>query len=213
MWVEHDGLDWYYTYTNADGKDQYLLSNNIPIADRTKFENLFFTHWRNSRISMGLGAFAAFETVLRVNYFKKMAIGWRTLSGLGFSWLYYQLLMAYSSVNHSPAIGAFLRKHEKLAVTDMFDITDEKREYFYIDTSQAMNYTHEDLEDMHSANNGPQPDDVVLNASWYAEVDKFLRGEPNNLRGHEKYLDYDFKFVDKSFPTAEAVTSVMHRTD
>ena len=41
-------------------------------------------------------------------------------------------------------------------------------------------------------------------------MDKFLRGEENNLKGHKRYLDYNFNLMDKSFPTAEATASLMH---
>ena len=41
-------------------------------------------------------------------------------------------------------------------------------------------------------------------------MDKFLRGEENNLKNHKRYLNYDFTHIDKSFPTAEAVSSLMH---
>ena len=43
-----------------------------------------------------------------------------------------------------------------------------------------------------------------------SEMDKFLRGEENNLKEHKRYLNYDFNFTDKSFPTAEAASSLMH---
>jgi len=41
------------------------------------------------------------------------------------------------------------------------------------------------------------------------EVDKFLSGEENNLKGHKLFYDYPFEFVDKSFPSAEKVAALM----
>ena len=43
------------------------------------------------------------------------------------------------------------------------------------------------------------------------EVDAFLKGEENNLKGHKKFFDYPFEFKDKSFPSNEAVTDLMHK--
>ena len=45
------------------------------------------------------------------------------------------------------------------------------------------------------------------------EVDKFLKGEKNHLKEHKLYYDYPFEFVDKSFPTAEKVQDLMHKTN
>ena len=42
------------------------------------------------------------------------------------------------------------------------------------------------------------------------EVDKFLNNEENDLKGHKKFLNYDFEFIDKSFPSAEKVRDLMH---
>ncbi len=43
------------------------------------------------------------------------------------------------------------------------------------------------------------------------EVDAFLNGEENNLKGHKLFLDHPFVFKDKSFPTNEAVADLMHK--
>lgn len=34
FFVEDDGLDWFYTFSNMDGEKCYLLSNNLAIEDR-----------------------------------------------------------------------------------------------------------------------------------------------------------------------------------
>lgn len=48
-------------------------------------------------------------------------------------------------------------------------------------------------------------------SSWTVEVDKFLRGEPNHLKDHPEYLDYDFAYKDKSFPTPEKVSEMFSK--
>jgi hypothetical protein len=35
------------------------------------------------------------------------------------------------------------------------------------------------------------------------ELDKFLKGEENNLKEHRLYVNYQFEYLDKSFPTVE----------
>jgi len=42
-------------------------------------------------------------------------------------------------------------------------------------------------------------------------MDKFLSGEENNLKGHKLFLDYPFEFKDKSFPSADSVSDLMHK--
>ena len=59
-----------------------------------------------------------------------------------------------------------MRKYDSAAKTDLFDINDEKKAYFYIDDSQYMNYTNADLSDEYHCEHGPQPEGESLNASW-----------------------------------------------
>lgn len=40
-----------------------------------------------------------------------------------------------------------------------------------------------------------------MDSSWLAELDKFLNNEPNRLKEHKYFLDYDYEYIDKSFPT------------
>ena len=106
---------------------------------------------------------------------------------------------------------ALLRKHADHAKSDIFEIADDKKKYFYIDTSEYMNYSNATLGSEYHTNHGPQPEGEALNASWQTEVDAFLRGEPNHLKDHPRYLNnYPYEFKDKSFPTAEAVADLMH---
>ena len=74
-----------------------------------------------------------------------MAIGWKLLSAFGVAFGVKSVFTAYNSVYYGPILSAFMRKHSKLARRDPFEITDRKREYYEIDTSQYMNYTSEEL--------------------------------------------------------------------
>jgi hypothetical protein len=157
FFVEDDGLEWFYTFLDNDGRKCWLLSNNLPLADRERLGHLFHTNARNNRISWVLGSWLGFETMCRAAYFKKMAIGWKICSGIVASFVYKSLLMGYSGATYNPVVGAYLRKYSHCVKRDVTDISDEKREYFYIDTSQYMNYTNSDLSDEYKVHHGPQP--------------------------------------------------------
>lgn len=212
-WVEDDGLEWFYTFLDNDGNKCWLLSNNLSLQDRERFAHLYHTNTRNNRISWTLGTWLGFETVCRVPYFRSMALGWRFCSCLGLAFTYKSLMMSYSAQYYNPVVGAFLRKYDHCIKRDVTDITDEKREYFYIDTSQYMKYTNQDLGDEYHVHHGPQPEGESLDSSWLVEVDKFLNNEPNHLKEHKRFYNYNFEFIDKSFPSAEKVAEVMHRKD
>jgi hypothetical protein len=42
------------------------------------------------------------------------------------------------------------------------------------------------------------------------EVDKFLRGEENNLKEHKNFINYNYQYQDKSFPTVEVAHDLFH---
>ena len=84
--------------------------------------------------------------------------------------------MNWSSGLYAPTLGAYFRKYQKSVSRDLFDIKDTKKEYFYIDTSQYMNYTNRDLQDEYHCEHGPQPEGESMNSSWLHEVDNFLKG-------------------------------------
>ena len=65
--------------------------------------------------------------------------------------------MAQSAANYNPVIGAYFRKYQHLIKKDLFEIQDDKRQYYYIDTSQYMNYTNAELSDEFHVDHGPQP--------------------------------------------------------
>merc|ERR1719498_1789918 len=211
--VEDDGLDWFYTFMNSDGQKCYLLSNNLSLEDRTKMSNLYHTQVRNNRISWFFGGWLAFEMIRMDSYFAKMAKGWKAVSWFGLSFLVKSLMMYQTSSMYGPMTGAYFRKYKADVKSELFHIHDKKKEYFYIDTSQYMNYTVEDLTDESHCHHGPQPEGETLDSSWLVEVDKFLKGEENHLKDHKKFYNYPFELKDKSFPSASAVSDLMHKTE
>merc|ERR550514_70043 len=113
--------------------------------------------------------------------------------------------MTQTAAMYGPVMGAYFRKYSKSVKRDVLEIQDPKKQYFYIDTSQYMNYTNADLSDQYHVHHGPQPEGDALDSSWLSEVDKFLKGEDNSLKQHKKFYDYNYEFIDKSFPSAEKV--------
>ena len=174
LWAEDDGLEWYYQFADDSGV-KYLLSNNMAIADREDFARLFHAHNRASGLAMFAGFFLGLEVVTRHSYFRGMAIGWKVASFFAVSYGFKSLFNAYNSATYGPVMGAYLRKYQHFAASDPYEIQDRKREFYQIDTSQYMSYTHDDLEHGH-ANHGPQPDGEALDASWLTSLDKFLSG-------------------------------------
>lgn len=154
--VEDDGLEWFYGFGNGS-EPVYLLSNNIPIEDREKFHRLWFGLERNRKLAWFGGLWLGFETVLRVPYFKKMAVGYRVVSWFAAAFVYKTAFTAYNSITYGPVVSAFLRKYSQFAQADRFNITDRKREYYEIDTSQYMSYDFKDLGHDYHAHHGPQP--------------------------------------------------------
>ena len=135
--VEDDGLEYYYVYNNG-GVTNYLLTNNIPIADREKMAQFYRGIQRHQSMALFAGLWLGVETVLRVPYFRTMAIGWRVVSVFGLGYLYKQAINAHTSMFYGPVLAAFIRKHGHHGKADLFDITDRKREYFELDTSGSL---------------------------------------------------------------------------
>ena len=123
-WVEDDGLDWFYKFKDNEKKDVYLLSNNVAIEDREKLDSLYKTHVRNNRLAWFGGLYLGFETVRSVQYFKRMAVGWRFMSCLGLGYVGHALLMDYTSQVHAPIVGAYLRKYKGSIKSDLLEIKD-----------------------------------------------------------------------------------------
>ena len=140
-----------------------------------------------------------------------MAIGWRFCSFLGVQLAFRWAFNGYSSQTYQPLIGAYLRKYDIHAESELFNIRDRKREFYQIDTSQYMNYTHDDLEHGHT-NYGPQPDNEVRDASWLTTLDRFLNNEENHgLKEHPRFLNYNYEFKDKSFPSEEQARDLISK--
>lgn len=207
--VEDDGLEYFYVF-GSNGEPVYLLTNNIPVQDRDRLDRLYRATQRNKALAWFAGAWLGVETVLRVPYFKKMALGWRMVSLFGAAYLYKNAFTAYNSYTYGPVVSAYFRKYLSLAKADRFDITDRKREFFDIDTSTYMNYDFKDLGHDYHAHHGPQPDGEALDNSWLSELDKFLRGEDNKLKEHKNFVNYKFEYLDKSYPSVEAAHDLFH---
>ena len=105
---------------------------------------------------------------------------------------------------------AYFKKYDHFAWADLFDITDRKREWFDIDTSQPMNYTNEDVEKQgFHAHHGPQPYGEVLNQTWNVELDKYLKGEENNVKSHKFWKDYKYQYTDQgTWPKIDDIESM-----
>jgi len=206
--VEDDGLEWFYVF-GTEGEPQYLLSNNVPLEDRERLDRLYKAFQRNRGLAWAAGAWLGFETVTRVGYFSKMAVGWKALSLFGAAFLFKNAIQYQNGQTYGPLLSAYFRKYSKFVKADKFDITDRKREYFDIDTTEYMAYGYEDLGHEYHINHGPQPDGEAMDSSWLSELDKFLRGEDNKLKEHKSFANYNYEYLDKSFPTAEKVSEVM----
>jgi hypothetical protein len=129
---------------------------------------------------------------------------------LGTAFLYKSIFQFFNGQTYGPLLSAYFRKYSQHVKSNAFDISDRKREFYDIDTTQYMAYDFKDLGHDYHAHHGPQPDGEALDASWLVEVDKFLRGEPNKLKEHKNFVNYKYDYVDKSFPTPEAVHDLFY---
>jgi len=73
-----------------------------------------------------------------------------------------------------------------------------------------MSYDFKTMGHEYHAHHGPQPDGEALDNSWLTEVDKFLKGEENKLKEHKNFVNYKYEYLDKSFPSVEAVHDLFH---
>lgn len=209
FFVHDDGLEYFYMYQDHNGKSMNLLSNNMACKDRDALASLYKESVRGNRMAWLAGSYLAFETIYHTPALKALAPGWRFLSMLGIGYVYKTCINFYWSYYTNPVMGAFLRKYNNHAKHDAFEIKDPKREYFYIDTSEYMNYSNKTLGDHYHCSHGPQPEGEAADSTYLVEVDKFLRGEPNHLKEHPKFLNYPYEYIDKSFPTGDAVKDMM----
>jgi hypothetical protein len=208
-WVEDDGLERFYVVGTSDGAG-YLLSNNLPIQDRERLDRLYKAYQRNKYLAWFAGMWLGVETMLRVPKIRNLAFGWKVLAVFGTGFLYKTAIAAYNGHQYGPVVSAYFRKYSEFIKPDPFQITDRKREFYEIDTSQYMNYDFKDLGHDYHANHGPQPDGEAADSSWLIEVDKFLRGEENKLKEHKNFVDYKYEFIDKSYPSVEAAHDIFN---
>ena len=182
----------------------------MTYQDRTEFYRLWKAHKRVHHMAWVAGFWLSAETVMRVPYLRKMAIGWRALSFMGIGFMYRGIFNFHSSYRYQPLLGAYLRKYQDKLTPDRFEMRDEKREFYEIDDSQYMSYTLDDVKDMHpELNLSPHPDTEYKDNSWLTELSKFLDGKENHLKQHKKYLEHEFPFHDKSFPTGAAADALI----
>ena len=165
FFIEDDGLEYFYRF-NSKGQTHCLLTNNVPLKDRERMQRHYSQIVRNTGIEWIFSAWVGWEVFSIVPYFRTVAPGWKVLSVIGLASLVRFGVHHFNNYYYGPVMAAQLKKHIHHAKTDMFEIEDEKREFFYIDTSEYMNYSHEDLTHDHHAHHGPQPDGEVLDQSW-----------------------------------------------
>lgn len=211
--VEDDGLDWFYQIQDLDGKVMHLVSNNLPVKDRDALGHCYHEMVRSNRMSWLVGGWLGFEVMMHTPQLKALAPGYRFFSVLGLGLVFKTMINEYYGQYTRPVMGAFFRKYGAQAKHDVTDIKDPKKEYFYIDTSDYMNYSNKTLGDEYHCSHGPQPEGEAMDSSYLVEVDKFLKGEENHLKDHPKFLNYPYEFMDKSFPSADAVKEMMSKKD
>jgi len=210
LWVEDDGLDKYYQLTDENGDSRTLLSANVAWKDRDNLDRLYRSVKRSQLLIGVTSAYLSFEFVYRTPRINKLGWGLRLLAFAGIQMFSEKVLFnhAYSSY-YGPLFAAYYQKYASHAKEDLFDIRDEKREYFEIDTSQYMEYDHDDLHHSgqhYHAHHGPQPDGEVLNGNWFREMDKHLRGEESNVKNLPQWRNYEFEYTDKGgWPTSEDI--------
>lgn len=49
-----------------------------------------------------------------------------------------------------------------------------------------------------------------MDSSWLSELGKFLKGEDNKLKEHKSFVNYNFEYMDKSYPTVEKAHDLFH---
>jgi len=196
--VEDDGLEYYYMLGAS-----YLLSNNMTYKDRTEMHRLYYGHARVNNLAYFAGCFVA-ATCTFMPRFQKLAWGWKIANfGLAAIVTNKAINGVYSNY-YGPLICAYFRKYKDVTVRDPYEIRDRKREFYQIDDSQYMDYTVDDLQNISQhMNHGPQPDGEAHDSSYLTELGAFLDNKPNHLKEHHKFLDYDYEFIDKSYPTVD----------
>ena len=141
--TEQDGLETFYVRKGPNGKE-YLLSNNLSWQDRENLDRLYQGAARCNMIVFLASLYVGLEgwTIMarRGAIWKARAsmgiLGWATASLSSFS---------YVGRAYRPLINAYFHKYSDKVKNDMFEIKDEKREWFEIDTSSPTSYTNEEV--------------------------------------------------------------------
>ena len=189
---------------------RYLLSNNMSYQDRTELEALWAGARRVTNLGWFTGAFVSVVWMTKDKYFHKMAGGWKLLSFIGIAGATKMMMCQYYGRTYGPLIGSYFRKYANVGAGDAWELRDRKREYYQIDDSQYMSYSEDDLGDVHRhANHGPQPDGEAKDASCLTELNAFLDGKPNHLKDHPRFLNFNYEFIDKSYPSQEDAKSLI----
>ena len=176
----------------------------MSYKDRTELEALWAGARRVACLGWFGGAFVSLTAVTKLQYFRTMASGWRVLSFIGLMGATKMVTCNYYGRNYGPLVGSYFRKYSNVGTPDAWEIRDRRREFYQIDDSQYMAYTEDDLQDIHRhANHGPQPDGEAKDASYIMELNAFLDGKPNHLKDHPRFLNYNYEFIDKSYPTMD----------
>ena len=213
MVVQDDGLEYFYKMRDQEGNMKFLISNNLTWQDREDLSGLYKSAYRTKGLVFFSSAYVAFEIFNRIARLSKMGLGTKLVGGFIATCLIAGQVYDYSfNKYYGPMFAAFYKKYESHARADIHDIDDEKREWFEIDTSQYMNYDHDDLHhsDQHyESHNGPQPDGDVMNGTWFREMDKYLKGEESTIKEHPMWNHYEYEFFDKGgWPTSEDINAV-----
>jgi len=206
--VTDDGLEYFYKYKDVEGNTSYLLSNNVPFQQREELEHLYNAYQRARVLTHFGGLYAGYEAITRIPALAKFKRGTRFVV-MGAVGAVVSTVFSYFNYNnyYGPLFCAYFTKYANSGKTDLFEIQDEKREWFDIDTSQYMNYTNEDLHHPHT-HHGPQPDGMELNNPWFTEMDKYLKGEESKIKEHPKWTEFEFTYADKgAWPTEEDITA------
>ena len=135
----------------------------------------------------------------------KQAAGWKCCSFLGVAMVTKMAISMYYARSYGPLIGGYLRKYQDAGATDAWEIKDRKREFYQIDDSQYMAQSEEEaMQNIHAhANHGPQPEGEAKDATYLRELDAFLDGKANHLKDHPRFINYNYEYKSKAYPTLE----------
>jgi len=83
----------------------------VPLEDREKLERMYMAFRRNKGLAWFGGLWLGAECVLRIPFFKKMAVGWRVLSLFGTAFAFKCFFQFQNGQTYGPILSAFFRKY------------------------------------------------------------------------------------------------------